>query len=50
MEDLSEIWGEKFLSLQKVNTSDFERQKAIRKARNNMQAADENDTGERDGV
>ena len=43
VEDLDEIWGEEFLSLERENTSDFERQNAIRKATNYTQAADEND-------
>ena len=43
MEGLSEIWGEALLSLERENTSDFERQKAIVKAKNNTQAVDEND-------
>ena len=40
VEDLSEIWGEELLNLEKENTSDFERQNAIGKATNNTQAVD----------
>ena len=39
-EDLSEIWGEDFLSLEKKNASDFERQNTIEKTTNNAQAVD----------
>ena len=39
--DLSEIWGEKLLSLKKVNISDFERQNM--RTTNSAQAVDEND-------
>ena len=41
-EDLSEIWGEELLSLEKI-TSDFERQNTIGKTTNSAQAVDEND-------
>ena len=37
-EDLSEIWGEDFLSLEKENATDFERQNTIGKTTNNAQA------------
>ena len=43
MEDLGEIWREEFLSLERENTSDFERQNAIGNATNYTQAAEEND-------
>ena len=42
-EGLSEIWGEELLSLERENTSDFERQNTIGKTTNITQAADEND-------
>ena len=41
-EDVSEISGKKHLSLEKENTSDFERE-AIGKATSKTQAVDEND-------
>ena len=43
MEDLSDIWGEELLSLERENTSDFERQNATGKTINCTQAVDEND-------
>ena len=43
MEDLSEIWGDVLLSLEKENTSDFERQDRIGNMTNSVQAVDEND-------
>ena len=42
-EDLSEIWGEEFSSLEKENTSDFERQNTIGKTTNSAHAVVEND-------
>ena len=42
-EDLSEIWGEELWSLEKKNTSDFERQNTIGKAMNSAPAMEEND-------
>ena len=42
-EDLSEIWGEKLLSLVKENTSAFERQNTIGRTTISVQAVDEND-------
>ena len=42
-DDLSEIWGEELLSLEDENTSDFERQNAIGKPMNSVQAQEEND-------
>ena len=42
-DDLSEIWGEEFLSLGDENRSDFERQKAIGKPMSSFPAPEEND-------
>ena len=42
-EDLSEIWEEELWSLEKENTSDFERQNTIGKAMNSAPAVEEND-------
>ena len=42
VEDLSDIWGEELLSLEKKNTRDFENQNAISKTINNTQAVEEN--------
>ena len=39
-EELSEIWGEELSSLEKKNTSDFERQNTIRKTTNKAQDVD----------
>ena len=41
-DDLSEIWGEKLLSLEGENTSDFERQNTIGKPMNSTPALEEN--------
>ena len=43
-DDLSEIWGEKHLSVEGENTSDFERQNTIGKPMNGVPAQEENDT------
>ena len=43
VEDLSEIWREELLSLEKENISHFERQNAFGKATSITQAVDEND-------
>ena len=43
VEDLSDIWGEELLSLEKENSSDFEKQSARGKTLNNAQVKDEND-------
>ena len=43
MEYLSGIWRDVLLSLEKENTSDFERQNTIGKTTNSFQAVDEND-------
>ena len=43
LEDLSHIWGKEILSLEKENTSHFEKQNATGKMINNTQAVDEND-------
>ena len=42
-EDLSKIWGDELLSLEKENTSDFKRQNTIGKTTNSGQAVDDND-------
>ena len=42
-EDLSEVWGEELWSLEKENTSDFERQSTIENAMNSAPALEEND-------
>ena len=42
-DDLSEIWGEEFLSLEGENTSDFERQNTIGKPMSSAPAQEEND-------
>ena len=42
-DDLSEIWGEEFLSLEGENTSDFERQNTIGKLMSSAPAQEEND-------
>ena len=42
-DDLSEIWGEEFLSLGDENTSDFERPNAIGKPMSSVPAPEEND-------
>ena len=42
-ENLSEIWGEEFLSLENENTSDFERQNTIEKMMNSAPAMEENE-------
>ena len=42
-EHLSEIWGEKLLSMEAENTSDFERQNTIGKRMNSAPAMEEND-------
>ena len=41
-EDLREIWGEELFSLEKEDTSDFERQNTIGKTTNSVQAVDGN--------
>ena len=43
-DDLSEIWGDEFLSLEGENTSDFETQNITRKPMNSVPAQEENDT------
>ena len=42
-ENLREIWGQEFLSLESENTSDSERQNTIGKAMNSTSAMEEND-------
>ena len=42
-EVLREIWGRELMSLEKDNTSDFEKQNAIGQTINNTQAVEQND-------